>query len=427
MLRLGRRCVGTAAWRAGVARRLFPLPVHVCSSTSSAVDGPTDSPAPPRSAPRQLRTRRASPDAPSTPRSSSEASTSAPAQPDAPRRRASASASARVAPATPAAPSPAAPAPAPAQPDGPSTEPASTPLSVAECAPTEALRRYGLSAQQQGQLAAYLEHLLEVNKSMNLTAIRDPAEAWQRHVVDSLALLGPAERHAEAAGLAQEAAGRGQAAEARRRGGGGRGAGPAGAGAAAAAAGAAAAAAGGGGGAAVHVAVADAPLRVVDVGTGAGLPGMVLAVARPQWKVTLLDSLRKRCDFLREAAALAGMSNVEVVWARAEDAGQKPELRQSFDLAVARAVAEARVLAELCLPFVRVGGLWVAAKGPDPEAEVEAAQSAVRQLGGRQLALERVESLSAEGRPFTALVVAKHGPTPARFPRQAGTPSKKPL
>ncbi|EFJ47446.1 hypothetical protein VOLCADRAFT_46111, partial [Volvox carteri f. nagariensis] len=168
-------------------------------------------------------------------------------------------------------------------------------------------------------------------------------------------------------------------------------------------------------------------LRLLDVGTGAGLPGMVLAVARPQWKVTLLDSLRKRCEFLREAAARAGLDNVEVVWCRAEDAGRRPELRQAYDIAIARAVAEARVLAELCLPFVRVGGLWVAAKGPDPEAEVAAASNAIRQLGGRQLALERVQSLSAEGEPRTALVVAKTSATSARFPRQAGTPNKKPL
>ncbi|PNH00601.1 Ribosomal RNA small subunit methyltransferase G [Tetrabaena socialis] len=113
-----------------------------------------------------------------------------------------------------------------------------------------------------------------------------------------------------------------------------------------------------------------ASFRVVDVGTGAGLPGMVLAAARPQWKVTLLDSLRKRCDFLRQAAAVAGLTNVEVVWCRAEEGGQRPDLRQAYDLAVARAVAESRVLAELCLPFVRVGGTWVASKGPNPEVKL---------------------------------------------------------
>ncbi|KAG2454010.1 hypothetical protein HYH02_001053 [Chlamydomonas schloesseri] len=301
----------------------------------------------------------------------------------------------------------------------------------------------------------YLDHMLEVNQSMNLTAVRDKGDAWQRHVVDSLALLPVIERHAAAAGLLRPPAGaaaaqgpEADAAEARRAS--GRGAGSS----------------GGGGGGGVE-------LRLIDVGTGAGLPGMILAAARPQWKVTLLDTLRKRCDFLKEAAARAGLDNVDVVWCRAEEGGRRPELRQAYDVAVARAVAETRILAELCMPFVRVGGLWVAAKGPDPEAEVAAASNAIGQLGGRKLALERVSSTTlpapatatatatatsaargvegaagaagtgegAEGgaalgqqgqqqpgaQQFTALVVLKDKSTPARFPRQAGTPNKKPL
>ncbi|KXZ55567.1 hypothetical protein GPECTOR_2g1116 [Gonium pectorale] len=300
--------------------------------------------------------------------------------------------------------------------------------------------RYGLSDRQVSQLATYLDYMLEINQSMNLTAVRDKADAWQRHVVDSLALLPVLERHAQQAGLGGARAGTGAGTVAgasglRRVGTGSRS--EVGAGEAAVEGAADASVESGsdrarssegasGSGAAAAVVDAGLRLRLVDVGTGAGLPGMVLAAARPQWKVTLLDSLRKRCDFLREAAARAGLSNVDVVWCRAEEGGHRPELRQAYDVAVARAVAEARVLAELCLPFVRVGGLWLAAKGPDPEAEVTAAASAIRQLGGRQLALERVESYSSEGQR-TALLVAKSGPTPQRFPRAPGTPGKKPL
>ena len=102
----------------------------------------------------------------------------------------------------------------------------------------------------------------------------------------------------------------------------------------------------------------------------------------------------------------SGLSNVEVIWARAEEAGRRPELRETYDLAVARAVAETRVLAELCLPFVRVGGLWVAPKGPGPQAEVESAGNAIKKLGGKLVALDMVDSFSADGQR-TAVVVRK--------------------
>lgn len=200
-------------------------------------------------------------------------------------------------------------------------------------------------------------------------------------------------------------------------------------------------------------------LRLIDVGTGPGLPGMVLAIARPQWRVTLLDSLRKRCDFLRAAAAQLNLDNVDVVWSRAEDAGRQPALRDAHDVAVARAVAESRVLAELCLPFVRPGGVWVAAKGAAIEGEVEAAGGAIAALRGRVVAIEAVDSFYGTGAVVpaeavaaaigakedgkggddaataaaaapvrrTAIVVEKLGPTPAAYPRPPGTPSKKPL
>lgn len=145
------------------------------------------------------------------------------------------------------------------------------------------------------------------------------------------------------------------------------------------------------------------------------------------FKVTLLDSLKKRCTFLEAAAARVGASNVSVVWGRAEEGGRQQGLRDAHDLAVARAVADTRVLAELCLPFVRPGGVWVAAKGAAPHAEVAAAKKGIQALGGSgEVEVVGVDSWAPEGQR-TAVVVCKRRPTPAAYPRAPGTPSKKPL
>lgn len=167
-------------------------------------------------------------------------------------------------------------------------------------------------------------------------------------------------------------------------------------------------------------------LSVIDVGSGAGLPGIILAIARPTWRITLLDSLKKRCTFNEAAAAAAGVPNVAVEWARAEDAGQDPLLREAHDVAVARAVAELRVLAELCLPLVAVGGHWVAAKGAKPQEEVAAAGHAIKELGGTLLWVEEVDSEAPDGRRCV-VVVRKDRPTQGKYPRRAGTPKKQPL
>lgn len=154
---------------------------------------------------------------------------------------------------------------------------------------------------------------------------------------------------------------------------------------------------------------------------------MALAIARPHWDVTMLDSLAKRCTFVDGAVGALGLSNARALWSRAEDAGQLPQHRQRYDVVVARAVAELRVLAELCLPFAKAPrGVWVAAKGPGPDAEVAAARGALRTLGGELVAVVEVASHSAEG-ARTAVVVRKHKATPKQYPRKPGTPSKKPL
>ncbi|EPS61711.1 hypothetical protein M569_13083 [Genlisea aurea] len=167
-------------------------------------------------------------------------------------------------------------------------------------------------------------------------------------------------------------------------------------------------------------------LNVIDVGSGAGLPGLVLAIAFPGWKLTVVESMNKRCAFLKHAASLVGLQNVHIVQDRAENAGHKVELREGFDVAVARAVADMRILAEYCLPLVRVGGLFVAAKGHDPQEEVLQAERAVGLMGGSIMQTCLVESRSKYGQR-TAVVCRKDGPTPRKYPRPPGTPSKLPL
>ncbi|GIL95941.1 hypothetical protein Vretimale_1849 [Volvox reticuliferus] len=233
-------------------------------------------------------------------------------------------------------------------------------IAIGRALPLELLQQYQLSEQQLNQLEIYLDYLLEVNQSMNLTAVRDKGDAWQRHVADSLALLPVIERYMPSSATAvmgrrarqSEGQGGGQSADASshvsssisaadcdftygsvdndddrgltsiRTSSGSWSASSHNSNSNSGSESARACASG------HHESAVVAPLRLVDVGTGAGLPGMVLAVARPQWKVTLLDSLRKRCDFLQEAAARAGLRNVEVVWCRAEEGGRRPELRQ---------------------------------------------------------------------------------------------------
>lgn len=162
------------------------------------------------------------------------------------------------------------------------------------------------------------------------------------------------------------------------------------------------------------------------MGSGAGLPGLVLAIARPDWQITLLDSLTKRTRFLEAAVAALGLANVSVVCVTAEDAARQPQLRDSFHVVTARAVAETRILAELCLPFVRPGGLWVAPKGADPATELEAGASALQQLGGELVGVPRVNSVGPWGQR-TAILVRKVQPTPEAYPRSAGRPRKRPL
>lgn len=169
----------------------------------------------------------------------------------------------------------------------------------------------------------------------------------------------------------------------------------------------------------------DGVSTLIDVGTGAGFPGVPVAIMRPDIYVTLMDALGKRVAFLKEVVAALGL-NADCVHARCEDAAKKPEFRDAYDVACARAVAETNVLSEWLLPFVKPGGRMLALKGAMAAEEAARAQAALSQLNGR---LARVCPVSVPGRDWDHRVIEilKTGATPDRFPRRAGIAEKRPL
>ena len=168
-----------------------------------------------------------------------------------------------------------------------------------------------------------------------------------------------------------------------------------------------------------------APHSLVDVGAGAGFPGLPLKILRPQLRLTLIESIEKKAGFLRHIVAELGLSNVEVIVGRAETVGRDAAHREQYDVAIARAVAELRVLAEYCLPLCRVVGRFLAPKGAQSDDELAGAQKAIELLGGRLTAIEDVHLPGVERRVL--IVVDKIAPTPPQFPRAVGIPSKRPL
>ncbi len=166
------------------------------------------------------------------------------------------------------------------------------------------------------------------------------------------------------------------------------------------------------------------PLRLLDVGSGGGLPGLPLKLARPELAVTLLEANKRKAAFLVQAVARLGLTGVEVVAQRAELAGHDPRHREVYDIVTARALAAMPVLAELCLPFVAVGGRLLAMKVA-AAAEAAAAGPVIEVLGGRLLAISAAPSTArALGE---VVVVQKDHPTPAAYPRRPGVPSRRPL
>ena len=163
--------------------------------------------------------------------------------------------------------------------------------------------------------------------------------------------------------------------------------------------------------------------KLVDVGSGGGLPGLPLKIARPELSVTLVEADQDKAAFLVRACAALGLPDVEVVARRAEEVGQDPLYREAFDLAVARALAPMPVLAELCLPLVKVGGRLLAQK--TSSEDVDRAARAIDVLGG---ALNRVAAAPSTAREAgTVVIIDKSRPTPPAYPRRPGVPSRKPL
>lgn len=167
-------------------------------------------------------------------------------------------------------------------------------------------------------------------------------------------------------------------------------------------------------------------MSIIDVGTGAGFPGIPLKVCLENTKITLLDSLNKRINFLQEVCIQLNLENVEFIHGRAEDFGKNPEYREKYDIATARAVAGLPILMEFCVPFIKKGGYFVCLKGPNANLELEESKKAMQTLG-----IEFVEKIDVK-LPETdlnhnILVFKKISETPSKYPRKAGKPAKSPI
>lgn len=221
-----------------------------------------------------------------------------------------------------------------------------------------------LTDRQIEKFLLYYEMLVEWNGFMNLTAITEYDEVMKKHFIDSLSLI-------KAYDLSQEK-------------------------------------------------------KVIDIGTGAGFPGLVLKIAFPQLQITLLDSLNKRIQFLDAVIQNLSLTGVETVHGRAEDYAKPGKLRECFDLAVSRAVSNLSTLSEYCLPFVKQGGYFISYKSEKISEEAEAAKNAITLLGGKiQKQIDFILPDSDIYRNF--LLIEKVAATPKKYPRKAGLPSKEPL
>lgn len=166
--------------------------------------------------------------------------------------------------------------------------------------------------------------------------------------------------------------------------------------------------------------------KIIDVGTGGGFPGLPLKILNDNYKITLLDSLRKRIDFLKEVAEALNLNDVEFIHGRAEDYGQNPDYRESYDICVSRAVAPLNVLSEYCIPFVKVGGYFAAYKSDNISQEISESDRAIKKLGGK---IKEIKEISIPGTDIIRkiVIIEKIEGTQAKYPRKAGKPSKDPL
>ena len=227
----------------------------------------------------------------------------------------------------------------------------------------QGLAQLGLDEGKAPLLARYGQLLLEKNQVMNLTAITEPDQVARLHMLDCAALLGCADLKGK---------------------------------------------------------------KLIDVGTGAGFPGMVLKIMEPSLELTLLDSLEKRLSWLTEVCAELGLDGVRFIHARAEEQAFDPSFREQFDFATARAVASMNTLSEICLPYVKVGGQFLAMKSVDSGDEINQAATAVSKLGGR---LEKRFDYTIPGTDVCHRVipVSKVSSTPSNYPRRWAKIQKSPL
>ena len=161
---------------------------------------------------------------------------------------------------------------------------------------------------------------------------------------------------------------------------------------------------------------------VIDIGSGAGFPGIPLKILFPQIKLTLLDSTKKKTEFLMHISTALGFGDIEVIWGRAEDIAR--QRREEFDVATCRALGPLNIACELCLPFVKPGGVFLAMKGPNLQEEIKNAEKAIDVLGG---SISRIENYSLGDNSRSIVIISKTGKTPEMYPRRAGIPKKNPL
>lgn len=223
--------------------------------------------------------------------------------------------------------------------------------------------KYG--EERTSMLVEYMDMILEKNQYINLTAVRDRDEALQKHIADSLSCDFMEEY--------------------------------------------------------------EAAENVIDIGTGAGFPGVPLAIVSPDKKFTLVDSLNKRLRIIDELTGELGIKNVTTVHGRAEDVGKSKEHREKYDICVSRAVASLDVLCEWCLPLVKKGGYFVAYKGENVSRETEDAASAIKLLGGKIVEIRKVQTEEESISGHVLVMIKKVKNTPSKYPRQAGQARKNPL